>query len=97
MFGVSVGKIMSTVGESSFVFTSATPAEGVLPPPESAPRYSIPTTPLTPVSRVVQPLTSSNAAGPSSGVVVGIPNAPFASHSFMHTAHSSHIGSYSFV
>ena len=33
---VPVGRIMSSVGESSFVFTSAVPVEGVLPPPVSA-------------------------------------------------------------
>ena len=47
IFGVPMGKIMSTAGESSFVFTSATPTEGVLAPPVSTPRSSIPTTPLT--------------------------------------------------
>ena len=47
MLGVPVGRIMSTVRESSFVFTLAIPAEGVLPPLVSAPRSSIPTTPLT--------------------------------------------------
>ena len=50
MIGVPMGRIMSTARESSFTFTSATPAEGVLPPPISTPRRRIHTTPLTPVS-----------------------------------------------
>ena len=54
VLGVPVGRIMSSVGESSFVFTSAVPAEGVLPPLVSAPRSSIPSTPLTLASQVVQ-------------------------------------------
>ena len=54
VIGVPVGRIMSTIGESSFISTSAVSAEGVLPPPVGAPRSSIPTTPLSPVSRVVQ-------------------------------------------
>ena len=32
VLGVPVGRIMSSVGEISFVFTSAVPVEGVLPP-----------------------------------------------------------------
>ena len=55
ILGVPVGRIMSSVEESYFVFTSAVSIEGVLPPPVSAPRSSIPSTPLTPVIRVVQP------------------------------------------
>ena len=55
MIGVPVGRIMSTAGESSFTSTSGALAEGVLPPLVGAPRTSIPTTPLTPSSRVVQP------------------------------------------
>ena len=54
ILGVPVGRIMSTTGESYFVFTLGILAEGALPLPVSAPRSSIPTTPLTPVSRVVR-------------------------------------------
>ena len=54
VFGVPVGRIMSTTREISFIFSSTTQAEGVLPPLVGAPRSSIPTTPLSPVSRVVQ-------------------------------------------
>ena len=36
ILGVPMGRIMSTTGESSFAFTSAFPAEGVLPPPISS-------------------------------------------------------------
>ena len=50
VLGVLVGRIMSTAGESSFVFTSTVPVEGVLPPLVSAPRSSIPSMPLTPAS-----------------------------------------------
>ena len=45
VLGVPMARIMSTMGESSFSFTSAFPTEGVLPPPVSAPRSSIPSTP----------------------------------------------------
>ena len=76
IFGVPVGRIMSTVGESSFVFTSTTPVEGLLPPPASAPRSSIPTTPLTPASRVVQPPVPTSLAGASGGMVTRIPSIP---------------------
>ena len=53
VLGVPVGRVMSSVEESSFVFTSTIPVEGILPPPVSAPRSSFPSTPLTPASRVV--------------------------------------------
>ena len=49
MTSVLVGRIMYTTGESCFTSTSATPAEGVLPPPIGSPRSIIPTMPLTPV------------------------------------------------
>ena len=58
ILGVPVGRIMSSAEESPFVFTLVVPVEGVLPPPISAPRSSIPSTPLTPASRVVQPLVT---------------------------------------
>ena len=53
VLGVPMGRIMSSMEESPFVFTSAVPVEGVIPPPVSAPRSIIPSTPLTPASRVV--------------------------------------------
>ena len=56
MIGVPLGRLMSTARESSSTSTSVTPVEGVPPPSVGAPRTSIPTTPLTPTSRVVQPL-----------------------------------------
>ena len=55
VLGVPVGRIMSSAKESPFFFTSTLPIEGVLPPPVSAPRFSFPSTPLTPASRMVQP------------------------------------------
>ena len=50
VLGVPVGRTMSSVKESPFVFISTISVEGVLPPPVSAPRYSLPYTPLTPAS-----------------------------------------------
>ena len=50
VIGVPVGRIISTVGESSFISISAAPAEWVPPPLVGTPRSSIPTTPLTPTS-----------------------------------------------
>ena len=88
---------MSTVGESSSTSTSATPAEGVPPPLVDGPRTSIPTTPLTAASRVVQPPTSTNLVGTSGGVVTGIPSVPFSSTSLAYTTQSGPIGSSSFV
>ena len=74
VIGVPVGRIMSTVGESSFTSTSAALAEGVLPPPVGAPRTSIPTTPLTPANQVVQPPAPISLAGTSGGMVTGLPS-----------------------
>ena len=37
VIGVPVGRIMSTAGESSFIFTSTILAEGVRPPPVGSP------------------------------------------------------------
>ena len=82
VLGVPVGRIMSSMGESYFVFTSALPAEGVLPPPVSAPISSIPSTPLTPASRVVQQPVHSNLAGTSGDMVAGIPSIPIVPSSF---------------
>ena len=96
VIGVPMGRIMSTIGESSFVSTSATPAEGVLPPPVGVPRSSIPTTPLTPVSCVVQPTVPTNLASASGGMVMGIPSIPIVPSSFAHTTQSSPIGSSDF-
>ena len=88
---------MSSVGKIPSTSTSTAPAEGVPPPPVSAPRTNIPTTPLTPASQVVQPPASTNVVGNSGGVVTEIRSVPSASTSFAHTAQSGPIGSYSFV
>ena len=76
VIGVPVGRIMSTAGESSFVSTSATQVEGVLLPLVGSPRSSIPTMPLTPASRVVQPPVLTSLAGASGGMVTRIPSIP---------------------
>ena len=83
---------MSTTGESSSTSTSVAPSEGVPAPPVGAPRTSMPTTPLTLASQVVQPLASKNLAGTSGGVVTGIPSVPFVPTSFTHTTQSGPIG-----
>ena len=88
---------MASLGEGPSTLISTILVEGVPPPPVGNPITSIPTTPLTPSSRVVQPPTSTNVVAPSSGVVTSIPSAPFASPSFAHTAQSSLVGSSSFV
>ena len=80
-----MGRIMSTVGESSFTFTSVVPAEGVLPPPVSTPRTNILTMPLTPANRVVQPPARTSIAGASGGMVTGIPSVPTLPTSFADT------------
>ena len=82
MIGVPMGRTMSTIGESYFTSTSAAPAEGVLPPPVGAPRTSIPTTSLTPASRVVQPLAPTSLVGTSGGMVTTIPSVPSVPTSF---------------
>ena len=86
IFGVPVDRIMSTAGESSFVFTLATLAEGVLPPPVSASRSRIPTMPLTLASRVVQPPVPTSLVGASGGMVTGIHSIPIVPSSFTHTS-----------
>ena len=96
VLGVPVGRIMSTVGESYFLFTSTISAEGVLPPPVSAPRSSIPSMPLTPASRVVQPPIHPNLAGASSDMVTEIPSIPIVPSS-TYTAQSGPVGSLAFV
>ena len=78
-------------------FTLAFLAEGVLPPSVRAPRYSIPTTPLTPPSRVVQPSIPTSLTGASGGMVTRIPSIPTIPSSFTHTTHSGPIGSLAFV
>ena len=77
--------------------TSAIAVEGVLPPPVSSPRSSIPTTPLTLASRVVQPPVPTSIASASDGVVTGIPSIPTVPSSFTHTAQSGPVGSSTFV
>ena len=93
VLGVPVGRIMSSMEESPFVFASAVPVEGVLPPPVSAPRSSIPSTPLTPASRVVQPPVHSNIEGTSGDMVTGIPSIPTIPSSFPYTTQSGPVGS----
>ena len=73
VLGVPVGRVMSSAEESSFVFTSTLLVEGVLPPPVSAPTSSLPSTPLTPASQVVQPPVHSNQGGTFDDMVIGIP------------------------
>ena len=94
---VLVGRLISSAGESSSTSTSVAPAEGVPPPMVGSAREKIPTTPLNPASRVVQPPASTNVVGTSSGVVTGIPSVPSASTSFAHIAQSGPVGSSSFV
>ena len=53
--------------------------------------------PLTPTSRVVQPLAPTSMAGASGGMVTGIPSVPSVPTSFAHTAQSGPIGSSAFV
>ena len=86
MFGVPVVRLMSTAGESSFVSTSTAQAEGVLPPPVGVPRSSIPTMPLTPASRVVQPPVPTSLVGAFRGMVTRIPSVPIVPTSFTHTS-----------
>ena len=88
---------MSTTGESSFTFTSTFLAEGILPPPVSTPRSSIPSTPLTPASRVVQPPVHSNLVGTSGDIFTGIPSIPSVPFSFTYTTQSGLVGSLAFV
>ena len=97
VIGVPVGRIMSSAGESYFISTLDIPDEGVLPPPVSTPRSSIPTTSLTLASRVVQPLVPPSLAGASGGMVTRIPSVPTVPTSFTHTAQSGPIGSSAFV
>jgi len=85
VLGVPVGRIMSSAGESSFAFTSAIPAEGVLPPPIGAPISSIPSTPLSLLSRVFQPPVHSNLAGTFGDMVTRIPSIPNVPSSFPYT------------
>ena len=92
-----MGRIMSTIGESSFVFTSALPDEGVLPPSVSTPRTSIPIMPLNPASRVVQPPAPTSLASAFGGMVTGIPSVPTVPTSFAHTPLSGPTGSSAFV
>ena len=94
VIGVHLGRLMSIAGEISSTSTSTAPAEGVPPPPIGAPRTSIPTTPLTPASRVVQPSDPTSSIGTSSDILVTeIPSVPSVPTSFAHTAHSGPIGS----
>ena len=97
ILGVPVGRIMSSTEEIPFVFTSAIPVEGVLPPPVSAPISRLPSTPLTPASRVVQPPVHSNLAGTSGDMVTGIPSIPTIPSSFPYTTQSGPVGSSTFI
>ena len=97
MIGVPLGRLMSTARESSSTSTSAASAEGVPPPLVGAPRASIPTKPLTPASRVVQPMAPTTLVGTSGGMVTVIPSVPSVPTSFTHTTQSGPIGSSTFV
>ena len=97
VIGVPVGRIMSSARESSLIFTSAILTKRVLPPIVSTPRSSIPTTPLTLVSRVVQPSVPTSLASAFGGMVTGIPSVSTVPTSFTHTAQSGPIGSSAFV
>ena len=92
-----MGRVMSSMEESHFVFTSTLPVEGVLSPPVSAPRSSFPSTPLTPARRVVQPPVHSNIGGTSGDMVTGIPSIPTIPSSFPYTTQSGPVGSSAFV
>ena len=81
-----VSRLMASAGEIPSTPISAISAEGVTPPPVGTPSTNIPSTALNPASRLVQPPASTNVVGNFGGVVTGIPSAPFASPSFMHTA-----------
>ena len=72
-------------------------AEGVLPPPISAPRSRIPSTPLTPASQEVQLPVHSNLAGTSGDMVTGIPSIPSVPYSFPYTTQSGPVGSSAFI
>ena len=97
VLGVPVGRTMSSTEESPFVFTSTILVEGVLPPPVSTPRSSLPSTPLTPASRVVQPPVYSNIGSMSGDMATGIPSMPTIPSSFPYTTHSGPVGSSAFV
>ena len=97
VLGVPMGRTMSSTKESIFLFTSTIPVEGVLPPPVSTPRSSLPSTPLTPASRVVQPPIHSNLGGTSGDMVTGIPSIPTIPSSFPYTTQSGPVGSSTFV
>ena len=97
VIGVPMNRFMANYGEGISTPTSAILAGGVPPPLVGTPRPSAFIAPLSPSSRVVQPSTSSHVVDPSSGVVTGIPSAPFATPSFMHTAQSAPSGSSSFI
>ena len=96
-FGVPVSRVMASSREGISTPTLAVLARGVPPPLVGNHRTNIPTTPLTPGSRVVQPPTSTNVVRTSVGVVTRILSAPSASPSFAYTAQSGPVGSSSFV
>ena len=79
------------------MFTSPIPADGVLSPSISSPRSSIPSTPLTLASRVVQPPVHSSLASTSGDMVTGIPSIPTVPSSFTYTTQSGPVGSSAFV
>ena len=97
VIGVPMRVFMASSVEGMSTPTSTIPYGGVHVPPIGTFRLSTLVTPLSPSSRVVQPHTSPNVASPSSEVVNGIPSAPFASPSFVHTAQSDHVGFSLFV
>ena len=88
-----MGSIMSTMGHSSFVFTSVVPAKRVLPPLVITPRSSIPTMSLNSMSQVVKPPVHISLADASGDMVIGIPSIPIVPSSFTYTTQSGPVGS----
>ena len=88
VIGVLVSKVMANSREGISTPISSMLAGGVPPPPVATPRPSASTTPLSLSIQVVQPPASSHVVDPFSGVVIGIPSAPFRSPSFMHISYS---------
>ena len=77
--------------------TSSMMDGGVSPPPMSTPIPSASTASLYSNARVINPSTTSNVIGDFSGVVTGIPSAPYTYSPCMQNAESCLSGSTSFV
>ena len=97
LIGVPLRRDMSSSGEGISTPTLAILACGDPPPPIGDFGRSASTAPLSPMCRVVQPSSPSNVIYLSSGVVTGIPIAPFDSPSFMQTSQSGPSLSSSFI